>query len=880
MSHAFHVFLSHNSKDKPIIREIARLLREQGLSPWLDEEQLIGGGQWQDRLARGVRDSATCAMFIGSSNLGNWQQEELYFVQNRAADSRDYRLIPVLLPGLKDPFDTSLIPPFLQSRTWVDLRHGVDDPRAMHLLVCSINGTTPGPRDGSQSTGANPATGITPYLGLETFDEASAQLFFGREADVQRLVEKLKASNFLAVIGASGSGKSSLVRAGLIPALRSNELAQSGEWSFVVLRPGSQPISELAIKLLRLVSENYGPADLSAMEQELRQNESGLYKGIILQMSRQGLSPEQERRRKVVIVVDQFEEIFTLCQDEAERRRFLDNLLYASAAQDNRCLVILTMRADFYHKCLPYEGLAARMSAHQYGVGPMSDENLREAIEGPARLVGVKVEPELLDRMIEEVRNQPGSLPLLEYALLEVWKRRSGNTMTLLDYEKSGGVKEALAKKAESIFSGMSAERQKIVMRLMLRLTQPGQGTEDTRRRATLSELSSPSDSLSDIEAVVGEFTDARLLTMSRDDREPIVDVSHEALIRGWPKLRNWVDEDRAGLLIQHRLAENAKEWISANRDQELLYRGKRLQEALDWQKKSTANLSAAERDFLETSERSHQSDRTKRRVTFSVIGVAAVVLISYLSLLISRVYSDYKQDQEKKRVIEAMQKDFIQIPGGVFVMGSTDGEEDEKPPHSVTIQPFEIGQYEVTQKQWWAVMGDEPSSFKGDDLPVEGISWWQAKGYCEKLSALTGKTYRLPTEAEWEYAARGGTTTEYSFGDDKSMLGEYAWFRENAGGETHPVGQKKPNPFGLYDMHGNVWEWVEDHYHENYVGAPTDGSAWLTDDDTAYRVLRGGSWYDVYVFRSAYRINGHPDIRNYANGFRVVVGAQTQRQK
>ena len=880
MDQEFHVFLSHNSKDKQVVREIARRLRAQGLNPWLDEEQLIGGERWQDALPRGVSDSATCAMFIGPNNLGNWQQEELDLVRNRAATSRDYRMIPVLLPGLPNPFDASLIPPFLHSRTWVDLRHGVDDLRAIHLLVCAVKGTRPGSLDGEVSTGSTVATETTPYLGLDTFDESSAQLFFGRDADVQRLVEKLKATNFLAVIGASGSGKSSLVRAGLIPELRKNALPRSSECIFVVLRPGSQPIVQLAIELLKLVSKDYGQADLNATERELHQNESGLYKGILLQMSRLGLSPEQERQRKVVLVVDQFEEVFTLCQDEADRRSFLENLLYASAAQDNRCLVILTMRADFYHKCAAYDSLAARMSSHQYLVGPMSDENLREAIEGPARLVGVKVEPELLDRMIEEVRNQPGSLPLLEYALLEVWKQRRGDTMTLLDYDRSGGVREALARKAESIYQALSPARKEIVRRVMLRLTQPGKGTEDTRRRAALREMISQTDGFSEVEAVVKQFTDERLLTTNRDERESIVDVSHEALIRGWPRLRGWVDEDRAGLLIQHRLTEAAREWINANRDQELLYRGAKLREALDWQKVRVADLAGDEREFLERSERLRRSDSTKRKVVISVIGVAAVVLISFLSLVFYGGYSVYKEDQEKKRVIEAMQKEFIQIPGGQFVMGSSDGDDYEKPPHGVTIKPFEIGKFEVTQKQWWAVMDSHPGSFVGDNRPVENISWRQAKEFCEKLSALTGKTYRLPTEAEWEYAARAGTTTKWSFGDDEEKLGEYAWFGGNSGGETHPVGEKKPNGFGLYDMHGNVFEWVEDHWHDDYKGAPTDGSAWLTEDDNYYRVLRGGSWFNFNgSLRSAYRFNfDFPDSRFNYIGFRVVVGAQTQR--
>ena len=176
--------------------------------------------------------------------------------------------------------------------------------------------------------------------------------------------------------------------------------------------------------------------------------------------------------------------------------------------------------------------------------------------------------------------------------------------------------------------------------------------------------------------------------------------------------------------------------------------------------------------------------------------------------------------------------------------------------------------------------MGNNPSSFKGETRPVESINWSEAKKFCQKLSERSGYKVRLPTEAEWEYAARGGTTTEYSFGDDQSQLGEYAWFSGNAGSQTHPVGQKKPNPFGLYDMHGNVWEWVEDHWHDNYEGAPTDGSAWLTGGNSALRVLRGGSWGNLNLSRSAIRNDVHPDNRYNDIGFRVVVGAQTQSGK
>ena len=214
---------------------------------------------------------------------------------------------------------------------------------------------------------------------------------------------------------------------------------------------------------------------------------------------------------------------------------------------------------------------------------------------------------------------------------------------------------------------------------------------------------------------------------------------------------------------------------------------------------------------------------------------------------------------------------DLVHIPGGTFLMGS-EQRSTSQPIHQVTVQSFWMGKTPVTQEQWVEVMGDNPSYFKGSTRPVEQVTWHQAKEFCEKVSKNTGHQVRLPTEAEWEYAARGGTTTEYSFGNDETKFGEYAWFSENAEKETHQVEQKNPNPFGLFDMYGNVWEWLEDYWHNNYDGAPTDGSAWLVKGNSALRVLRGGSWYYDNYLRSAYRNDNNPDNRNYNVGFRVVV--------
>ncbi len=218
---------------------------------------------------------------------------------------------------------------------------------------------------------------------------------------------------------------------------------------------------------------------------------------------------------------------------------------------------------------------------------------------------------------------------------------------------------------------------------------------------------------------------------------------------------------------------------------------------------------------------------------------------------------------------------EFVLIPAGEFDMGSPANEKDrgsnEGHVHRVKIsKAFYMGKYEVTEKQWREVTGNDPSHFKGDNLPVESVSWNDVQEFIRKLNEKEGTNkYRLPSEAEWEYAARAGTTTRYSFGDDESKLGDYAWYPANSGNKTHEVGQKKPNPWGLYDIHGNVWEWVQDKWHSDYNGAPTDGSAWEGD---GFHVIRGGRWYGIAkCCRSADRGSNAPGDRYNGLGFRLL---------
>ena len=220
---------------------------------------------------------------------------------------------------------------------------------------------------------------------------------------------------------------------------------------------------------------------------------------------------------------------------------------------------------------------------------------------------------------------------------------------------------------------------------------------------------------------------------------------------------------------------------------------------------------------------------------------------------------------------------EMVKIPAGSFLMGSVDIDksavDSEKPQHPVNIQEFYIGKYAVTQEQYQAVMGNNLSDFKENPKnPVENVNWDDAQAFCQKLSEKTGKKYRLPSEAEWEYACRSESQTRYYFGDNEYQLGEYAWYNENSASKTHPVGQKKPNDWGLYDMHGNVWEWCDDCWHHNYHNAPMDGSSWNDNhSQTNCRLLRGGSWdCDQRGCRSAYR-NDFANRHYIFGGFRVV---------
>jgi WD40 repeat protein len=601
----YHVFLSHSSADKPAVEEIARRLKHDGIEPWLDKWNLVPGDAWQPACEEALRGCDTCAVFIGPGGLGAWHHEELRAAIDRrvtetvaspAGASKRFRVIPVLLPAAKPP-ELGGLPAFLSATTWVEFRKSLDDEAAIHRLVCGIRGVAPG-ADPERA----PLAGECPYRGLESFDAVHARFFFGRERLTQELVFKLRPSasgeenRFLAVLGASGSGKSSLAKAGLIPAINRGELDGSAQWPVVVFKPEHDPLESLAVALAGLDGAKPSAVAMQALLAALRAEENTLHLSTRLTLR------DAPASRRVVLLIDQFEEVFTRCDDASKRKALFENLIYAATITGGRTVVLLAMRADFYGKCGPYPALAAAMSEHQLLVGPMAEDELRSAIERPAALAGGEFEPGLVEMLLQDVSGRPGSLPLLQFALTELWQRRDGRRLTVAAYKSVGGLEGALKNRADQVLASFNDAQRELCRRIFLSLTQPGEGTEDTKRRASFGELVSAGSDPADVESVVGRLADARLVTTASDPAAPgknSVEVAHEALIRSWGQLRQWVDADRAGLRTRRRLTETAREWEHHGRDPDLLFTGARLATAREWSESHPGELSPAEVEFL-----------------------------------------------------------------------------------------------------------------------------------------------------------------------------------------------------------------------------------------------------------------------------------------
>lgn len=418
-----------------------------------------------------------------------------------------------------------------------------------------------------------PGDGVqeNPYKGLCAFQERDAPDFFGRELLTARLLSRIfsreNPTRFLAVVGPSGSGKSSVVRAGLVPALRQRKLPGGLTPVVVNLVPGAHPLEELEAAFLRVA---VNPP--SSLMEQITSGDRGLSRAI------KRVLPSDERT-EMLLIIDQFEELFTLTKSHEERQILLSGLHEAVTDLFSRVWVVVTLRADFYDHPLMYIPSSELVGRRTEVVGPLTQAEMHQAIVGPAERVGLSLETDLVETIIEDVGDQPGTLPLLEYSLTELYERREGRLLTLRAYRESGGVLGSLAHRAESLFAQLSAAEQEEARQLFLRLVTLGEGIEDTRRRARMVEVTAAARNEVALGQVLDLYGRFRMLTFDRDPITggPTVEVAHEALLRTWPRLREWLETGRDTLRVQRRLMLTASEWESSGRDASFLARGARL---------------------------------------------------------------------------------------------------------------------------------------------------------------------------------------------------------------------------------------------------------------------------------------------------------------
>jgi len=742
-------------------------------------------------------------------------------------------------------------------------------------------------RRSSRTAGATErptANVVCPYRDLRAFSEADAPVFFGRDQFTSELLRAVDANHFVAVVGASGSGKSSVVQAGLIPALR-----RRGGWAVGILRPGNIPWRSLAGCLHELLGARAGTsADRSDAQRQtaIDQLADELARGegvgaVALRHLLSTILAGQPGSRRLLLLVDQWEELYTYDEEDeagAERRaataaRFADALI--AGTQQAALTVVLTLRADFTHRAVEHRPLRDRLQAATVFLGGMTRSECEQAIVGPAQVAGFAFAQGLVERLLEHVGDEPGKLPLLEFCLTQLFaQRNAAGEMCHEAYDALGGVPGAIIKYADGVLDELVRQYpdsgEAGVRDLFLQLVQLGENSEDTRRRALRSDFAAPAQALIDALAA------RRLLVVGSDPGRAgkTVEVAHEALIPRWPRLANWLAENRADLHQQREIARAAQAWEQHGESHR--WSDERvMQEAAPMLQRWGKRLMLSEREHrflgpLEADElRARLADPATTDANRAMIG-------DRLALLPTgdpRPGVGLTADGVPDIVWQA-------IPGGEVVLEveAAEAAATAARPLRFEVQPFHMARYPITVAQWSAFVdaadgyaarvqahyGVPPAPQRGRaNQPAVLISWIEAIAYCRWLSHVVGYELRLPTEWEWQQAATGGKAQRvYPWGEwregcantDESQLG-----RTTAVG-VYPEGRSAN---GVFDLVGNTWEWCLNTYD-----TPKD----VREDGTARRVVRGGSWgYDRVNARCAYRDHDLPGNRNGDLAVRVV---------
>ncbi|OQY83690.1 MAG: hypothetical protein B6D41_16605 [Chloroflexi bacterium UTCFX4] len=666
-----------------------------------------------------------------------------------------------------------------------------------------------------------PFDGRSPYIGLASFQERDADRFFGRETLTAELVTRVATSaasnaRALFVAGPSGSGKSSLVRAGLIPALRRgaplwSPALGSEHWLYETCKPGRAPLDELGLAVAKLARN----ADLrSAMTTR------GLTDATFLNQQAD-MALTDDKNQRVVLVIDQFEEIFTqLSPDrEAERVAFLQQLTHAATVENGRVLVIFTLRSDFVSNCASYPNLNALVNQQFIQVGAMTPAELVSAIARPAYQVGLRLDPALISQIVNDVRGEPGALPLMQFALQDLFEaEKHKGELTLDGYTARGGLRQALERHADAEFAKLDDAEKQLARTVFSGLVEIGRGREDTKRTARFGELVPAGADESRVQALVRELADARLITTDEQDGKETVTLAHERLIGAWDWLRKLVNENRDAIALQNEIAQDAQEWDKTGRSADYLYRGGRLALVRESIAAKHITLAKDAQVFLNASVNAH------RRAQIQRILIPLGIVLGTLLLLIAGFLA-YRETLRQRALAASV-------------------------PISIVNLPLRVEPYEVTNQryQWCVEAGACSPPFAwgkyyekgGEKFPVTFVDFVQATEFCR------WQLRRLPTMDEWRAAATNNGKTRWPWGNYPDPQPGYAnlnYEEPSMTQQIEPVGKnsKGGSVNGIYDLIGNGWEWTRTEGDETGQSV----SDWESFSSSRPRILMlaGGSY-------------------------------------
>ena len=921
------IFLSYHTPDRAVALALKQAIETAvpGSDVFVDQTHLRHGHLWQPSLFDAIA-KAQVFLILVSNRIGDWQKVEYYEARDRKAKDDHFVLLPVIIANRAMGPAVNL--PGLAQLHWIESTEpSAPDPLAK-IVAALESRETPKPPE--------PWRTINPYRGLVALEEQDADFFFGRDGETGDVISKIidAPGRLVALVGNSGVGKSSLAQAGVIGSLKRQRLPGgqqawplslngSRAFAYLAMKPGEDPVGALMSEFAALWFPD--PTDPQRLDRarewatRLRQGTARL--ADVIKATDDHLQGELALTPppRIFLYIDQGEELYSR-SPPAERKRFSEIIADGLSHNPQRLIVMTSQRADYYGELQANAALFDL--AEKVDVPPLKADALALVLREPARVLGVGFESQdLVDHVVKSAEDQPGALPLLADLFTDLWesmRQRDDGILRISDRREIIQVGAALCRRADRFLAEAPDQVEAVKRLFTLRLAHVPRQGEPVRARWERDAQDGAVQPIDAEWALVERLAgpDWRLLVTGEKDGRATAEVAHEILLKTWPTLKSWLEDERGFLVWRGELDARRKDYDEVGKEgprrrRQALLMGLPLDTARKWLATRRGDVEPADRAFIEASV---QADRAAMRNRAWLQRAVGVLLLFVIGGLLARMYEselrtqwywataflsrgytdtalrsrragdqfadcvDIASEDGNRHRIRRYCPDMIVVPPHKFEMG------EAKQQHEVTIAgPFAVSQFAVTFDQWDAcVAGGGCNNYRPDDAgwgrgtrPVINLSWQDAHNYVDWLNRMAGtKSYRLLSEAEFEYAALAGSPTTYPWGDD---IGENNANCRSCGSkwddkQTAPVGSFAANAFGLFDMQGNVWQWVEDCWHEDYGGAPTNGAAWETGcTDDRRRVVRGGSWnYDPKSLRSASRNSDFSVDRGFNLGLRV----------